>query len=366
MLTEKDLREILNYSAGKPVLSLYLNTEPSAGNADAYRLRLRNMLKEVDAPKDNARIEQYFNHEYDWSGRGVAVFSCADQEYFRAYPLAVPIRSRVRVSDHPHFKPLADLWDAFGGYGVALVDKQGARFFHFTLGELEEQQGFLGEEVKHTKSGGASSVAGMRGGTVGQTGYDEEVIGRNMKEAARFAAKFFENNHIRRVLIGGTEENIASFRSYLPKSWQSLVVGSFPAAMTANANEVQAKAYEIGLEAENNREAGLVDSAIAFSAKSGPGSVGLDETLKAVSSHKVQTLLVKEGYFSTGAHCPECGMVTDKVQDICPVCGAKLERILDVVDFAVRSVLQSGGDVEIVHESKTLEEAGKIAAILRY
>jgi peptide subunit release factor 1 (eRF1) len=92
----------------------------------------------------------------------------------------------------------------------------------------------------------------------------------------------------------------------------------------------------------------------------------LDETLKAVSSHKVQTLLVKEGYFSTGAHCPECGMVTDKVQDICPVCGAKLERILDVVDFAVRSVLQSGGDVEIVHESKTLEEAGKIAAILRY
>ena len=61
MLTEKDLREILNYSAGKPVLSLYLNTEPAGGNADAYRLRLRNMLKEVDAPKDNERIEQYFS-----------------------------------------------------------------------------------------------------------------------------------------------------------------------------------------------------------------------------------------------------------------------------------------------------------------
>jgi len=129
---------------------------------------------------------------------------------------------------------------------------------------------------------------------------------------------------------------------------------------------VQAKAYEIGLEAEKTREAGLVDSAITFSAKAGPGSIGLEETLKVVTAHRVQTLLVKEGFFSTGAHCPECGLVTEKVQDACPVCGAKMERILDVVDFAVRSVLQSGGDVEIVHENNALDEAGKIAAILRY
>lgn len=366
MLTEKDLREILNYSSGKPVLSLYLNTEPAGGNADAYRLRLRSMLKEVDSPKDNERIEQYFSREYDWSGRSVAVFSCADEEFFRAFPLAVSVRSRVRVSDHPHFKPLADLWDAFGGYGVALVDKQGARFFHFTLGELEEQQGFLGEEVKHTKSGGASTVAGMRGGSTGQTGYIEEVVGRNMKESASFAAKFFENNHIRRVLIGGTEENVSSFRSYLPKAWQSLVVGTFPMAMTASHNEVLTKAYQIGFEAEKAREAGLIEAAVTNAAKAGMGSVGLEPTLKAVAEHRVQTLLVQEGFFATGAHCPNCGALSGTVHESCPVCGTKMVRILDVVDYAVRSVLQSGGDVEIVHENKALEQAGKLAAILRY
>jgi peptide subunit release factor 1 (eRF1) len=366
MLTEKDLREILNYSTGKLVLSLYLNTEPSGGNADAYRLRLRSMLKEVDAPKDNERIEQYFSREYDWSGRSVAVFSCADQDFFRAFPLAVPVRSRVRVSDHPHFKPLADLWDAFGGYGVALVDKQGARLFHFTLGELEEQKGYLGEEVKHTKSGGASSVAGMRGGLTGQTGYIEEVVGRNMKGAANFAAIFFESNHIRRVLIAGTEDNVSIFRSSLPKSWQSLVVGTFPMAMTASQKEVQAKTYHIGLEAEKAREAGLVNAAVTNAAKSGAGSVGLEQTLKAVAGHRVQTLLVKEGYFSSGAHCQNCGLLTGTINESCPICGTKMVRILDVVDYAVRSALQSGGDVEIVHENITLGDAGKIAAILRY
>lgn len=366
MLTEKDLREILNYSVGKPVLSLYLNTEPAEGNADAYRLRLRNMLKEVDAPKDNERIEQYFAREYDWSGRSVAVFSCADQQFFRAFPLAVPLRSRVRVSDHPHFKPLADLWDAFGGYGVALVDKQGARIFHFTLGELEEQDGYLGEEIKHTKSGGASSVAGRLGGSTGQTGYAEEIVGRNMKEAANFAAKFFESKHIRRVLIGGTEENVSIFRSYLPKAWQSLVVGTFPMAMTASHGDVLARTFQIGHDAEKAREAGLVNTAITNAAKAGAGSVGLEHTLKAVAEHRVQNLLVKEGYYSTGAHCPECGLLTGTVSSFCPVCGAKLLKILDVVDYAVRSVLQAGGDVDIVHENKALEDAGKIAAILRF
>ncbi len=366
MLTEKDLREILNYSAGKPLLSLYLNTEPAEGNADAYRLRLRNMLKEVDAPKDIERIEQYFSHEYGWSGRSVAVFSCMDQDFFRAYPLAVPVRSRVRVSDHPHIKPLADLWDAFGGYGVALVDKQGARIFHFALGVLEEQEGYLGEDIKHVKRGGASSVPGRRGGTAGRTGYEDELEDRNMKEAASFAANFFETYHVRRVVIGGTEENIAIFKSFLSKTWQSLVVGTFQLAMTATENEVRDKAYHIGLEAEKAREAKLIESAITAAAKDSNGSVGLEDTLKAVSAHRVQTLLVEEGFFSTGSHCPDCGFLTGKPDDSCPVCNANTKKILDVVDLAVRLVLQSGGDVEIVHDNQELNEAGKIAAILRY
>ena len=366
MLTEKDLRDLLNYSAGKPVLSLYLNTEPAEGNADAYRLRMRSMLKEVDAPEDCERVEQYFSHEYDWSGRSVAVFSCAGDEYFRAFPLAVPVRNRVRFSDHLHFKPLADLWDSFGGYGVALVDKQGARLFHFSMGVLEEQEGLIGEDVKHVKRGGASSFPGRRGGTAGRTGYEDELQDRNMKESALFAAKFFENKHIRRILIGGTDENLAAFQSYLPKTWQSLVVGTFAMSITAIHNDVQAKAYQIGRDAEITREAGIIDTAITSAAKSGTGSLGLENTLIAVSTHRVQTLLVMEGFFSSGTHCPGCGFLTSQTLEVCPLCGIKLDRILDVVDYAVRSVLQSGGDVEIVHESQKLDVAGKMAAILRY
>jgi hypothetical protein len=61
MFTESDLRELVEFTAPDPVLSVYLNTEPSAGNADAYRLRLRNMLKDIKLPEDVEAIERYFH-----------------------------------------------------------------------------------------------------------------------------------------------------------------------------------------------------------------------------------------------------------------------------------------------------------------
>jgi len=366
MLNERDIKEILDYRSSNQVVSLYLNTEPANGNADAYRLQLRSLLKGVDAAQDIQRIEQYFNHEYDWSGKSVAVFSCAADHYFKAFPLAVPVRSRVRISDHPHFKPLADLWDEYGGYGVALVDKQGVRLFHFNMGVLEEQEGYLGEEVKHIKHGEASSLTGRRAGAAGKTSSEDEIENRNLKGQVNFSAKFFEDKRIRRILIGGTDENIARFREQLPKTWQSLIVGSFHSPITASHAEVQSKAYQAGAEAEKKREASLVDAAITAAAKGGAGMVGVEETLHAVSNHRVSTLLVQEGFFSSGVECNGCGRLSGHITDQCPVCGNENRKLLDVIDTAVVSVLQSGGDVEIVHESAPLEAAGRVAALLRY
>lgn len=366
MLSESDLRELLNYTSSSMMLSLYLNTEPTQGNADAYRLRLRTMLKELDLPRETERVEQYFNHQYDWSGRSVAVFSCTADDFFRAYPLSIPVRNQVRVSDHPHFKPLADLWDVYGGYGVVLVDKQGARLFYFSLGELVEQEGIVGEEVKKVKRGGASTIPGNRGGSGAAAGYTDEVVDRNMKSSADFAARFFEGNHVRRVVIGGTDENVSNFQAQLSKSWQSLVVGSFSMPMTASHREVLNKALQIGQEAEEQRKAALIDQATTMAAKEKGGTVGLESTLNAVSNFRVQTLLVYEGLHAIGIRCKGCGHLSSNILENCPVCNVPAERVLDVVDVAVRSVLQNGGDVEMIHENLALEKAGKIAAILRY
>jgi peptide subunit release factor 1 (eRF1) len=365
MFTEQDLRELLEYKAEQPVLSVYLNTDPSDGSADAYKLRLRSMLKEVELKKDVSTVERYFDHEFDWSGKSTAVFCCEPEGFFRAFSFEVPVRDRVRINNRPYVKPLADLLDSYGGYGVAVVDKQGARLFYFHMGELREQIGTMGEAVRHTKRGGGSQYLGRRGGSAGQTDYVEEVADRNMKDSADFAAHFFAENNVRRVLIGGTEDNIAPFRSHLPKSWQSLVIGTFPMSMNAGEPEIMQRAFEIGQKAERLREARLVEAAVTGAAKGRGGVVQLDDTLGAVHEGRVQTLLVKEGFRAPGYRCKGCGYMTAEKAETCPFCGNQFEEIQDAVELAVRRVMQDGGDVEILHDANR-EELGGIGALLRY
>ena len=366
MLNQNDLRELMDYDATSPILSIYLNTEPTKGNADAYKLRLRNMLKKINAPKDVEVVERYFEHEYDWSGRSVVIFSCAEKDFFRAFPIEVAVRDLVYYENHPTIKPLTALLDDFGGYGVVLIDKQGARLFSFHLGELREQEGVLGETIHHTKKGGASAVHGQRGGTAGQTRYEDQTIERNMKESADFAAKFFELNKTRKVLIGGSDDNISLFRSQLPKTWQSLILGTFPISMTASHSEVLKKAIEIGEAYEQEREAKLVSTVITTAAKGGNAVTGLEETLTAINNRQVDTLLISKDFHKEGYHCSTCGFLTDDPAEPCMVCNEKTVPSSDMIELAANNVLRFGGDVEVILDNPDLEKIGNIAATLRY
>lgn len=366
MITDQNKQELLHYQPGQPVLSVYLNTDPAEGNADFHRRQLRSMLKEVDLIEDVEKIVEFIEHEHDWTGKSLAVFSCAADGFFRAYSLAIPLRSRARVSERPYIKPLADLLDSYGGYGVVVVDKQGARYFHFHLGELQEQEGVVGESIRHTKRGGGSQSPGRRGGSAGQTRHEAEATERNMRDAAESAVHFFSEKNVRRILIGGTEDNVAMFRNLLPKAWQSLVVGSFPISMVASHNEVLAKAMEIGALAEMRRENELVKALVTNSAKGRGGVLGLQETLDAIRGGRLQTLVIRDGFRDPGLRCTGCGYLSVKPVEVCPYCGGVMEQIADAVELAVQAVMTDGGEVEVLRADQKIKGFDQIGAILRY
>lgn len=366
MLSESDLRELIEFSAASPVLSVYLSTEPSEGNADAWKLRLRNMLKDVDLPMDTIAIEQYFNHEFNWSGHGAAVFSCSSENFFRAYPLSLPVRNQVSTGNHPSINQLAELLENYGGYGVVLIDKQGARVFHFHMGELREQEGTAGETIHHTKLGGASAFPGRRGGLAGRTGYEQEAIGRNIKDAVDFAIHFFEENHISRILLSGSEENIAQFKANLPKAWLARVIGTFNATMLESHSEILAKTIRVGREAEVERQTRLIEDLITDAAKGAGASVGLEDTLNAISDSRVKTLFLTTGFKHTLQQCQDCGRMTSHTGQKCSACKGKVKVVEDGVELVVNSVMRTGGAVEIVQPTLAFSRAGNIGAYLRY
>ncbi len=73
MIDETELRRLAQFQAETPILSVYLDVDPTRHTSEEYLLSLRNMLKQAEgqaAPEDIQAVQRYFEHEYDWSGRG--------------------------------------------------------------------------------------------------------------------------------------------------------------------------------------------------------------------------------------------------------------------------------------------------------
>lgn len=370
MFTQEHLQELLSFSAnGDGVVSIYLDTDCAQQPVETIKLHVRGLLRELDDSheQDAEVIERYLDHSYDWSKPGLALFSSTDSDFFKAYPVAVSFRNRVRVGSKPYVKPLAHLLDHYAYYGVILVDRVGARFFEYHLGELQSTEGVMGEDVRKVKKGGGSSAVGMRGGSRGAGGsrHEEEVAQRNMRDAAQAANRFFAKKPIRRLFLGGTAENVAQFRELLPKKLQSCIAGTFAIDMTAGEHEVREQALELLQEANRERERQLVQSMITANAKGTNAAVGLDDTLQAVSDKRVQTLIISDGLRVPGYVHEESDFVVANLARS-PMSDAELKEVPDVIDAAVALTMAQGGHVEVISDSPELEGAGRIGAILRY
>ena len=269
MITEQDLQELLAFDArdGR-VVSLYLDVDRSQQTADMIKKQARSMLKDITVGDQDAEaIENYLEYSFDWSKPGLAVFSCSDDDFFRAFQVAIPFRNRARKGKKPYIKPLTHLLDYYAHYGVIVVDRIGARFFEYHVGELEEMAGTMGDDVRKlklgggsTRGGGASSTTGQRGGQA--TRHEEEVVQRNMRDTALAASEFFANKPIRRLFLGGTAENVAQLREHLSKQLQSRIAGTFPVDMSAGEHEVRKRSLELLRQANLDREQKLVNQMI--------------------------------------------------------------------------------------------------------
>jgi peptide subunit release factor 1 (eRF1) len=371
MFAEQDLNELVQFKSDQAqVLSLYLNVDPTQHTTEQYKLTLRSLLKEVagEADADDLEaVERYFDFEYDWQGKGVAVFSCQDEDFWRSHVLAVPVHNYAYVSHRPYIKPLTDVLDAYGRYGVVLVGSEGARMFLFNLGEMVEATGMLGEEVRRVKHGGASGVAGMRGGTAARAARrGEAVVQRNLKEIAEATQAFCANNGCRRLVLGGTEANVSQFLELLPKAVQDGVIGSFTVDVGAPVAEVQARSMDLIEQVAEKREVELVDEMVAGWRRGMGATAGLSDTLAALQEHRLSILLVLAGYEASGYRCANCRYLMLSEREECPLCGGAVEYVEDLVDTMTHRALEQGVEVEIVRGNEKLAEAGGVGALLRY
>jgi hypothetical protein len=368
MFSRDDLQQLAEYQGQHAVLSLTLNVDPTRRTKDEYRLALRHLLRSVQgrANGDAAAIERFFESEYDWSGRGLAIFSNQQENFWKVYSLAVPIVDSISIGLKPHLTPLANLWDVYGRFVVALIDKQGARFIFVQMGEVVDGEGVLGEEVRRVKSGAGSTPTGRRRNPDEPTDrHVQEVIKRNVKDTTHALQQFCEKHTPRYVVLGGNAEIVNEVRAHLGQPWADRVIGTIAGDVSDADLVIRDRALKVVEEAEHQREFDLANAAITAAAKNSHGAVRIDRILTAAHAGQIQTLLVAEGYTSAGHRCRQCGYVTMAPGEQCSFCGGAFEQIPDAVEAAISKVIEQGGRVDIVHGHAELNEVG-VAALLRY
>ncbi len=367
MFDEKTLRDLASTEATGPILSVYLNVDPTQRTPDEYKLKLRELLKKVESkadPADTEAVKRYLDLEYDWSGRGLVIFSRQAEDIWYAISLSVPVRSGITVAQKPHISPLVELTGLHGRYVAALIDRQGGHFFLFEMGDLIAQADVQGEDVRRTRRGRGSSMVGMMGGGPASGRKEAEVVQRNLRETAEALVKFCQKHHPRRLLLGGAERTVAQFQEELPGHLRDIVVGTFALHMEANEVEVRERAQEILQALQERRRTELVETVITAAAKGSNGVIRLDETLSMAYEGRIQVLVLGQHYHAPGFRCNGCGYLTTQTLEQCPFCGGMFVEIPDAAEAVVSQVIEKGGSVEVVPDE--LMEEAKIGALLRY
>lgn len=361
MFTNHEIQQAVDYeNHDHAVLSVYLNVDPRQRTVEEYRLALRNMLDDADkAHADDIRkVQNFIEMGYSRQGRGLIIFSCAADDFWWAQSVQPPVPDTCFVSFRPYIRPLAMLLDTYERYGVIQVDQSGARLYLFHMGELEVAEGYLGEEVKLHRAGGWSAPRLQR--------REVEQARQNLQDAAELAETFYRQAGVRRLILCGTDKNVARMKELLSHRLRAMVVGHCSADVNATASEISNKALTLALQAEATEATALADSVITTAHKGGNAVLGLAETLTAVQSGRAQQVVVLANFTQPAYRFVDSGYILLELTEQSELASGRVQSLPDAVDSVIRRAMAQGIGVTLLEEHAGLAAAGKIGAFTRY
>lgn len=361
MLTSADIQQAVEFEAQHhKVLSVYLNVDPHRRNVEKYRLALRNLLNQAEqaADADIEKIRNYVEMGYNRQGRGLVMFSCVAANFWWAHSMQPPVEDKVFVSFRPYVRPLATLIDTYERCGVIQVDQSGARLYLFNMGVLEAADGYLGEEVKMHRAGGWAAQRYQR--------HEAEQARQNLQDAAELAETFYREAETRRLILAGTEKNVARFKELLSNRLRAMVVGQISADANAGPAELRDKALALAQQAEDAEANALAERVVTQAHKGGNAVLGLAETLTAVQTGRAQHVVVLTDYVQPAYRFVDSGYILLELNEQSELASGRVQSLPDGVDSVIRRAMAQGIGVTILDAHPTLAGAGKIGALTRY
>jgi len=370
LITEDVVRQLAGFrSLSAPVTSCYLDVDGRRlpTHFDVQR-ELDTLLRRSHPTDDGARhpsvgddlarISRYVRGGFQRSGvRGLAIFSCSASGWWQVHSLPVRVTSQLAVQPGPCVGQLERIVDDYERFGVLLADRQRARMLVFELGEL----------VDHTEAAApvVRSTADVRGERVKtrQASQQAEQAQQHLRRVAELAFAVYQRQGFDRLILGAPAELVHDLEDELHPYVRQRVVDRVNVGVQATDDQIRAAALEVEEQVERRKEAEQV-ARLRDQVRAGGRAVkGLADTLAALSAHRVERLLVSQGYAAEGWRCA-CGTLS-ALGRRCRACGGEMRHVADVVEVAVDEALARNLRVEFCVNAD-LDVLGRIGAFTHY
>jgi peptide chain release factor subunit 1 len=362
-------------TGGFPVTTLYLDLD------GRRRPRRRDYVRRaedlVEAACDQARalgrdsflsvcddankVRSFVQHDLDRRGalRGLAVFSCSRAGLWEAVELSHPIRDGVRVGDRPHLVPLEALLELAETFCTLLVDRERARIFLSSLGEIEEVSRLLDDVPGQHEQGGWAQARLQR--------HIQDHVHRHLKHVADTLLRIQRGRPFDHLVLAGPEEAVAELERDLHDYARRRILARLSLPMTASADDVLERVTDLEVELEAAREREAVDRLLSEAGSAtGRAVTGMADTLTALEANRAEILVVAEDLRATGVRCRRCGHLAARQEGPCESCGGPVAEVPDLVEEAVELALRHRCRVETVGDGRPLADVGGAGALLRF
>lgn len=308
---------------------------------------------------DLDKIESYVKDGFDRTDtNALAVFSCSAHDFWQVIQMPTAVVSRVTFAPRPQIAPIAAFLSHNKPTAILLADRQEARIFTMSAGEVREWADINSFVPSRSSAGGWS-----------QSRYErrrENFARHNIDHAAELVLKLKQHYPFDWLILGAEVQTETELKADLHPYLKDVLIGTIHVRIDADAAEVVEKAREVAERAETELIDTLISQIQEYAGAGGRGTIGLDDTLQALNEQKVHILLVQDGYRHAGSICANCGILTARRTETCPGCGEGAEQVDNVVDAAVQRAYELGSTVEVALDQDKLEPVQNIASIMYY
>lgn len=358
---------------GFPITTLYLDISDSQKlkNSKIVVHNLYKYKKEKTFYKNmnNTQIEsverdindiiKYLNNKLSVDEKSVMIISSSKSSVWKVIQFGSKIDNDLVIQDTVYLRPLLEAKSAQRKYGIVLIDQGKAKIFERnfnSVNELFSVENILSNDRNNSGFEGREERKNER--------KHEGNLHRHYKNVSQSLLEIDKNKKFNWIVLGGKNEIFNDFKQYINDEQKEKIKTDVIIDPSAKIKEVIEIIQKTEPKMRNLFEENLLDKLNDEFYNEQKGVLGIKQVEEALEEGKVDTLIIKEDFYQKGWICKRCSYSTEDEVNICPRCGNKMERTIDLSDELVHKALQIDANIEFV--AIDMGKYDPIAAILRY